>query len=159
MIKKICISFVLITIPFIYGCGFTPKYANYEGINFQIEIDKFTGDRELNNFLKSTLKRYNNKKNEDLEILSLNLNSKFERNSIAKNTKGEITKYELKAIVNITLKFEDKTREMVFDERFKIDKIDDTVEQNNYILIVKKDFADQIIDKLIFDIRTKGNKE
>ena len=159
MIKKICISFVLITIPFIYGCGFTPKYANYEGINFQIEIDKFTGDRELNNFLKSKLKRYNNKKNEDLEILSLNLNSKFERNSIAKNTKGEITKYELKAIVNITLKFEDKTREMVFYEIFKIDKIDDTVEQNNYILIVKKDFADQIIDKLIFDIRTKGNKE
>ena len=79
MIKKICISFILITIPFIYSCGFTPKYANYEGINFQIEIDKFTGDRELNNFLKSKLKRYNNKKNEDLEILSLDLNSKFEK--------------------------------------------------------------------------------
>ena len=94
-----------------------------------------------------------------MEILSLDLNSKFERNSIAKNTKGEVTKYELKAIVNITLKFENKTREMIFDERFKIDKIDDTVEQNNYILIIKKDFADQIIDKLIFDIRTKGNEE
>ena len=64
MIKKICISLILITIPFIYSCGFTPKYANYEGINFQIEIDKSTGDRELNNFLKSKLKRYNNKKND-----------------------------------------------------------------------------------------------
>ena len=31
----------------------------------------------------------------------------LERNSIAKNTKGEVTKYELKAIVNITLKFAD----------------------------------------------------
>ena len=158
MTKKICISFILITIPFIYSCGFTPKYANYEGINFQIEIDKSTGDRELNNFLKSKLKRYNNKKNEDLEILSLDLNSKFEKNSIAKNTKGEITKYELSAIVIITLTFENKTREMIFDERFKIDKIDDSVEQNNYILIIKKDFANQIIDKLIFDIRTNGNK-
>lgn len=158
MIKKICISFILITIPFIYSCGFTPKYANYEGINFQIEIGKSTGDRELNNFLKSKLKRYNNKKNEDLEILNLDLNSKFEKNSIAKNTKGEITKYELKAIVNITLIFENKTREVIFDERFKIDKIDDSVEQNNYILIIKKDFANEIIDKLIFDIRTNGNK-
>ena len=158
MTKKICISFILITIPFIYSCGFTPKYANYEGINFQIEIDKSTGDRELNNFLKSKLKRYNNKKNEDLEILSLDLNSKFEKNSIAKNTKGEITKYELSAIVIITLTFENKTREMIFDERFKIDKIDDSVEQNNYILIIKKDFANEIIDKLIFDIRTNGNK-
>lgn len=158
MIKKICISFILITIPFIYSCGFTPKYANYEGINFQIEIGKSTGDRELNNFLKSKLKRYNNKKNENLEILSLDLNSKFEKNSIAKNTKGEITKYELKAIVNITLIFENKTREVIFDERFKIDKIDDSVEQNNYILIIKKDFANEIIDKLIFDIRTNGNK-
>ena len=158
MIKKICISFILISIPFIYSCGFTPKYANYEGINFQIEINKSTGDRELNNFLKSKLKRYNNKKNEDLEILNLDLNSKFEKNSIAKNTKGEITKYELSAIVIITLTFENKTREMIFDERFKIDKIDDSVEQNNYILIIKKDFANEIIDKLIFDIRTNGNK-
>ena len=158
MIKKICISLILITIPFIYSCGFTPKYANYEGINFQIEIGKSTGDRELNNFLKSNLKRYNNKKNKDLEILSLDLNSKFEKNSIAKNTKGEITKYELRAIVNITLIFENKTREVIFDERFKIDKIDDSVEQNNYILIIKKDFANEIIDKLIFDIRTNGNK-
>ena len=158
MIKKICISLILITIPFIYSCGFTPKYANYEGINFQIEIDKYTGDRELNNFLKSKLKRYNNKKNKDLEILSLDLNSKFEKNSIAKNTKGEITKYELRAIVNINLIFENKTREVIFDERFKIDKIDDSVEQNNYILIIKKDFANEIIDKLIFDIRTNGNK-
>ena len=158
MIKKICISFILITIPFIYSCGFTPKYANYEGINFQIEINKSTGDRELNNFLKSKLKRYNNKKNEDLEILNLDINSKFEKNSIAKNTKGEITKYELSAIVIITLTFENKTREMIFDERFKIDKIDDSVEQNNYILIIKKDFANEIIDKLIFDIRTNGNK-
>ena len=158
MIKKICISFILIIIPLVYSCGFTPKYANYEGINFQIEIGKSTGDRELNNFLKSNLKRYNNKKNEDLEILNLDLNSKFEKNSIAKNTKGEVTKYELKAIVNITLIFENKTREVIFDERFKIDKIDDSVEQNNYILIIKKDFANQIIDKLIFDIRTNGNK-
>ena len=158
MIKKICLSFILISIPFIYSCGFTPKYANYEGINFQIEIDKSTGDRELNNFLKSKLKRYNNKINQDLEILYLDLNSKFEKNSIAKNTKGEITKYELKAIVNITLIFENKTREVIFDERFKIDKIDDSVEQNNYILIIKKDFANQIIDKLIFDIRTNENK-
>lgn len=158
MIKKICISFILISIPFIYSCGFTPKYANYEGINFQIEIDKSTGDRELNNFLKSKLKRYNNKKNKDLEILSLDLNSKFEKNSIAKNTKGEITKYELRAIVNINLIFENKTREVIFDERFKIDKIDDSVEQNNYILIIKKDFANEIIDKLIFDIRTNENK-
>ena len=158
MIKKICISLILITIPFIYSCGFTPKYANYEGINFQIEIDKSTGDRELNNFLKSNLKRYNNKKNEDLEILNLDLNSKFEKNSIAKNTKGEDTKYELKAIENITLIFENKTREVILDERFKIDKIDDSVEQNNYILIIKKDFANEIIDKLIFDIRTNGNK-
>ena len=158
MIKKICISFILIIIPIVYSCGFTPKYANYEGINFQIEIGKSTGDRELNNFLKSNLKRYNNKKNEDLEILNLDLNSKFEKNSIAKNTKGEVTKYELKAIVNITLIFENKTREVIFDERFKIDKIDDSVEQNNYILIIKKDFANEIIDKLIFDIRTNENK-
>ena len=158
MNKKIYIPFILISIIFINNCVFTPKYANYEGINFQIEIDKFTGDRELNNFLKSKLKRYNNKKNKKLNILTLDLNSKFERNSIAKNTKGEVTKYELKAIVNITLKFDDETRVIVLTEKFKIDKIEDSVEQNNYIIIVKKDFADQIVDKLIFDIRTKENK-
>ena len=48
--------------------------------------------------------------------------------------------------------------ELVELKRFKIDKIDDSVEQNNYILIIKKDFANEIIDKLIFDIRTNENK-
>ncbi len=158
MIKKNLISLILILFFFISSCGFTPKYANYQGLNFNLIADKFSGDRELNNFMKAELKRYKKKDDVDVDTIKVDLNSKFEKNIIAKNTKGEITRYNLRALVSVTIKLNDQNKEFLFDEKFKIDKIDDSVEENNYILIVKKDFAKRIIDKLVFKIRTNNIK-
>ena len=51
MIKK-SISLIFL-IFFLTNCGFTPVYQNYTNINYSIEQVDYTGDRELNNFLKS----------------------------------------------------------------------------------------------------------
>ena len=44
-------------------------------------------------------------------------------------------------------------KKIVFKDEFRIDKIDDTIEENNYIKIVKRNFARRAIEKLIFSIR------
>ena len=58
MLKKniIIISLIL----FLVNCGFTPVHLKNDNVNFAIEQVNFTGDRELNNFLKTYLNQYKN---------------------------------------------------------------------------------------------------
>ena len=152
MKKKI---YLLIIILFLNNnCGFTPKYAGYKGINYDLSIDKMSGDRELNNFIKSQLRRYENKKESEIKIINIDIESKFEKKAIARNTKGNVTRFDLITQVELILSSKDFTQKLTIRDNFKIDKIEDSVEESNYILIVKKDIAERIMEKLIFYIRT-----
>ena len=137
---------------FNYGCGFTPKYKGFTGVDFILKLNNIDGDRELNNAIISQINRYKSGKDED-QIFNLELKSDFNKISVAKNSKGETTKYNLKAIIEIKLISNDETRELIFVEEFKIDKINDSVEEDNYIKIIKKDFAQSFVERLILDIR------
>ena len=53
MIRKNIIFLSLIF--FLTNCGFTPVYLNNTNVNFSVEQVNYTGDRELNNFLKTNL--------------------------------------------------------------------------------------------------------
>ena len=44
---------------------------------------------------------------------------------------------------------------IVFVDEFSIDKIDDTIEENNYIKIIKRNFAQTAIEKIILNIRQR----
>ena len=134
------------------SCGFEPKYKGFKGINFVLKLQNSSGDRELNNAIKSQLTRYDKGK-DDYNIIKLDLDSKFDKISISKNSKGEITRYNLRAEVTININSNEKQRDVFFIEEFKIDKISDTVEEKNYIQIIKKDFAQSIVRRLILDLR------
>ena len=150
MLKKL---FPIIIILFLStSCGFEPKYKGFEGVDFILKLQKSSGDRELNNAIKSQLSRYGNGK-DDYDIIKLDLDSKFEKISISKNSKGEITKYNLRAEVNLKITSNEKEKDVFFIEEFKIDRISDTVEEKNYIQIIKKDFAQSIVRRLILNIR------
>ena len=113
-----------------------------------------SGDRELNNFIKSQLRRYENKKESEIKIINIDIESKFEKKAIARNTKGNVTRFDLITQVELILSSKDFTQKLTIRDNFKIDKIEDSVEESNYILIVKKDIAERIMEKLIFYIRT-----
>ena len=50
---------------FLSNCGFTPIYLKNTNVNFSIEQVSYTGDRELNNFLKTNLDKYKNEKTDN----------------------------------------------------------------------------------------------
>lgn len=139
-----------------YGCGFTPKYKGFTGVDFILQLDNMTGDRSLNNAIVSQINRYKSGKSE-YKIINLELKSDFNKISVAKNSKGETTKYNLKAIIEIKLISDDGTRELFLTEEFKIDKISDSVEEDNYIKIIKKDFAQSFVERLILDIKKSND--
>ena len=150
MLKKLLPLIIVLLLS--TSCGFEPKYKGFDGVNFILKLQNASGDRELNNAIKSQLSRYDNGK-DNYNIIKLNLDSKFEKISISKNSKGEITRYNLKAEVSLKVTSNEKERDVFFIEEFKIDKISDTVEEKNYIQIIKKDFAQSIVKRLILDLR------
>ena len=144
-------SFLILIIFFLNNCGFTPQYAGYKEIDFSLNINKVTGDRDLNNAIKSQLNRYQSEK-QNLKKIYVNIESKFSKDVLSKSSKGKATKYNLIANVKFSLDTDNASRTIVYVEEFKIDSIEDNVEENNYIRIIKKNFAEIISEKLILNI-------
>ena len=152
MSKFKIISFLILIIFFLNNCGFTPQYAGFKGIDFSLNINKIEGDRELNNAIKSQLDRYSSDKLQSIEIINVNIKSKFTKDVLSKDSTGKATKYNLKANVEFTINTSEISRTIKMFEEFKIDNIEDNVEENNYIKIIKRNFAEIVSEKLILNI-------
>jgi len=154
MKTKIIPSFLLIISFFILSCGFTPQYSGFKNLEFDLIVDKASGDRDFNNEIRSQIKRYDRSR-DDVEKIRINLVSDYQKIILSKNTKGEATKYNLKVRVIFEINSKNYSSKIIFDDEFSIDKIDDTIEENNYIKIVKRNFAERAIEKIILSIRQK----
>ena len=154
MYKKQITKFLIILSFFIYSCGFTPQYAGFKNLEFDLVIDKISGDRDFNNEIKAQIKRYDRGR-DNVEKIKISYDSDYEKVIITKNTKGEATKYNLKVNVIFDVSSENYSSKILFNDEFRIDKIEDTIEENNYIKIVKSNFAERAIEKVILSIRQK----
>ena len=142
MLKKNIIILFLITL--LSNCGFTPIYITKNNTNFSIEKIDFTGDRELNNFLKSNLNQYKNKKVDNkiyIEAVSI-----YEKNILSKNSSGEVTKYQLEA--EIIFKIKPSNKEIKITEKKIMNSMSDKFEEARYERLIKQSFASSISNKL-----------
>ena len=154
MYKKHINKFLIILSLFIYSCGFTPQYAGFKNLEFDLVLDKVSGDRDFNNEIKSQIKRYDRGR-DNVEKIKISYDSDFEKITLTRNTKGEATKYNLKVNVIFNVSSENYFSKILFSDEFRIDKIEDTIEENNYIKIIKSNFAERAIEKVILSIRQK----
>ena len=142
MIKKNII--ILFLIIFLANCGFTPVYLKNNNTNFSIEQINFTGDRELNNFLKINLNQYKNQKNDNkIYIEAVSTYKKF---ILSKNSAGEVTNYQLEAEVTFSIKPINKI--VKFTEKKIIDGMNDKFEEARYERSIKQSFAASMSNKL-----------
>jgi hypothetical protein len=142
MIKKNII--ILSLIFFITSCGFTPMYIKNKNVNFSIEQVSFTGDRELNNFLKTNLNQYKNEEVDNkifIEAVSI-----YKKIILSKDSTGEVTNYQLEAEVIFLIK--PKKKEIKITEKKIMDSIDDKFEEARNERSIKQSFASSIADKL-----------
>ena len=141
MIKKfvIIITFICLT-----GCGFTPMYSKNNNNSFSIEQIKFSGERELNNFLKINLIRY---KNTSEKKFFIDAKSEYTKKILTKDKTGKVTNYELLADVTFTLRSSKK--KIVFSEKKIIQNLDDNFEQSKLEKSTKQIFATSLANKLI----------
>jgi len=140
MIKKFLIVIALVILT---GCGFTPMYSKKNNNNFSIEQINFSGERELNNFLKIGLSRY--KSSNDKKFF-IDVECECSKNIITKDKTGKATNYEL--IANVTFNIE-SIKKIEYSEKKIIENLNDNFEQTKKERSVKQIFATSIINKLI----------
>jgi len=148
MFKKISLIFILL---FLMNCGFTPIYNIQNKNDISIKNLVFNGgDRNLNIFLKRNLDRYTDTNSSNAFII--NSNVKYEKNIISKNAKGIATKYELKAIANFKIEYENNITNISYKEVFTMDHVNDDFENKKYEKNIKENFASSISKKLILKL-------
>jgi hypothetical protein len=142
MIKKNVI--ILSLIFFLTNCGFTPIYLKNTNANFSIEQINYTGDRELNNFLKTNLDQYKNKKIDNKFYIEAK--STYKKIVLSKDGAGNVTDYQLEVEVIFLIKPLDKTIKIT--EKKIMNSMDDKFEEARYERTIKQNFASSISNKL-----------
>ena len=133
---------------FLTSCGFSPIYYNNNNINFSIEKVDYTGDRELNNFLKINLAKYKNQEVDNK--IFIEAKSNYEKNILSKDSTGKVTSYKLEAEVIFSIKSNNK--KIKINEKKIIDSIDDKFEEARLEKSVKQSFASSISSKLLTEL-------
>ena len=146
MLKKNII--ILSLIFFLTSCGFTPIYLKNNDVNFSIEQINYTGDRDLNNFLKINLDRYKNGRINNKIVI--NAKSKYKKNILTKDSTGKVTSYKLEAEIIFLIKSTNK--KIRITEKKIIDSMDDKFEEARREKSVKQSFASSISSKLLSEL-------
>ena len=140
--KKNIIVFSLIF--FLSSCGFTPIYQKNTKVNFSIEQVSYTGDRELNNFLKINISKYKDKKTDNK--INIEANSTYQKIILSKDSTGEITSYQLEAEVIFLIK--PLNKKIKITEKHIMNSMSDKIEEARYEQTIKQNFASSISNKL-----------
>ena len=139
--KKI---FLLISVIFIYSCGYSPLYLAGKNDLF-LNLEKIEGDFELNTYITNDFKIASN--NNSLNVYDINAETKFEKIILTKDATGEATDYRLDFSVKFIIVSENK--EVSYNESFKIKKNNQKFEQSNYEREIKRNFSEIVKDKLV----------
>jgi len=143
MIKKYTV--ILIVILFTSNCGFTPVYLN-EGIKeISIEQIKLSGDRTLNNYLKSNLNKYRNK--ESTKKISLEVVSYYQKNILSKDSSGDTNKYEL--VTEVIFTINPYNQQLSFKQNKIMENMANKSDERKFEISTKQTFANTIVNELM----------
>ena len=145
MIKKTFNTLSLfILLFFLNGCGFKPMLTgSYYG--FLIQIDKMSGDIQINSKIENKLKVLDGTK----RIYKVNLNSKEIKNILSKDSKGDPSILEL--VINLNYKLSENGKILVnrsLTQRSSYNNISDKFELSKSEEILK----DNLVENLVSDI-------
>ena len=123
-IKKIFVLFALFL--FFLSCGYTPIFSKKD-INFNIENIEFSGNRDVNNKIDSTLSIYKNKSDKE-KIISLVITNTKNIITASKNSKGEAQTKKINIDVNVKIIL---NKNRIVEKKFSKSSIYDVVESKS----------------------------
>ena len=145
MLKKIFL--VISTLILITGCEYKPIYSDSNKSDYRIIITKISGDKKINKFIVSNLER-NSKKDTD-KIVNIEINTRYSKVILAKDTAGNVTDYQANAITTFTIDQNQSNKTFTVNEKFNFQKMSDKYEEKSYEENIKRNLAEAIAQKLI----------
>ena len=147
----IAISLILLT-----GCGFK-IIDKRELLNFNIKEISTNGDKRINFELKNKLSDYNDTNSS--KVIKIELDTKKTKSIKEKNISNEITKYQIKVIVNVKLIKTDNTNDLEFTieregDYVVADKFSQTLNNEKKII---RNITEKISESIIGEIINKLN--
>ena len=147
----IAISLILLT-----GCGFK-VIDKRELLNFNIKEISTNGDKRINFELKNKLSDYNDTNSS--KVIKIELDTKKTKSIKEKNISNEITKYQIKVIVNVKLIKADNTNNLEFTieregDYVVADKFSQTLNNEKKLI---RNITEKISESIIGEIINKLN--
>tara|TARA_B000000532_G_scaffold164685_1_gene132944 strand:+ start:158 stop:631 length:474 start_codon:yes stop_codon:yes gene_type:complete len=147
----IAISLILLT-----GCGFK-IIDKRELLNFNIKEISTNGDKRINFELKNKLSDYNDTNSS--KVIKIELDTKKTKSIKEKNISNEITKYQIKIIVNVKLIKTDNTNNLEFTieregDYVVADKFSQTLNNEKKLI---RNITEKISESIIGEIINKLN--
>ena len=143
----IAISLVILT-----SCGFE-VIDKRELLNFNIKEISISGDKRINFELKNKLSSYNDINSN--KIINIELDTKNTKSIKEKNVNNEITKYQIKVIVDVKLERKDNRNDLEFSveqegDYVVADKFSQTLNNEKRLIHnITDKLSEDIIDKII----------
>jgi len=148
MLKKLFLILILLNV--LQGCGYSPMYSANNKLMINIEEINSDGDWELNNYIKSSLRRHSS--DNKTEKFKIKLDTIYTKSSIEKDSAGNTTKYLFEIEANVNINSTKINKNFLFKEKFTMDNFEDSLVEKNYESSNKKNIANLIVDKLIVQL-------
>ena len=148
--KKIIVLFISILLT---NCGgYKPIYSS-KGLNFYLDEIKFSNNDRTSQKIVGKLKPYRTSSNEKQKI-DLEINSSKELRTIAKDSKGNDTTFEI--IIKSNIKVINESLDIIninIEERFVHNNQTNKFELKQYRKNIEDDLIDIILDKFLVKIK------
>jgi|TARA_B100001142_G_scaffold214266_1_gene212363 hypothetical protein len=132
-------GFLIITL--LNGCGYKPVYSSKD---FLFKISEIKHDnKKINKRIARSLKSISNEN--ATKSLTVELNSKKEKNIISKNKNGDPEIFELKIMINIIVK--DKQKKFLGKQVYN--NTENKFEFNEYEIQIENQIITKMIDEII----------
>ena len=148
MQKKI---FKLLLLLFLTSCGYEAMHSKKNTINYNFSISEidFSGNREINQKIKTILNNYTLDKKDKNFILKISSNSK--RTTLSKDTQGNATNFEKTIAMNVEVLMNDKFKSsFIIMENFNYNNNSNKFDLKKYENEIKNNLTEFATDKLIF---------
>ena len=145
--KKIFLLFLILI--FTNSCGYSPLYKNSNNKNtkFNYEVIDTAGDNEINNYIIKNISKYFDENSK--EKIKIQIKSEYNKSGVINNKEGKTTVYELSVNTEFVINKNNKENKIKLKEKIKINRLNDTFEQKNYEIKIKKDLSQLIVNKFI----------
>ena len=143
----------IIFLIFLSNCGYSSVYKVSKSNDIFMNIVSMQGDKLINNLIKNQLELYSNVSSQN--IYNINISTNFQKKTLAKNSSGAATNYQLTVNSNFEVNFKGEIFNYSFKESLDIKNFSDTFEQNNYENTIKTNFASSLREKLIIKLLEK----